>query len=392
MQMTPSNYLQPSITSATRPRFPALDGLRALAALSVLAFHVEQNGHGNLGVAKTVVGHLNSGVVVFFLLSGFVLYRPFVSATRDGRAVPLRGYFIRRFMRIVPAYWLALLVLSIWPGLPGFGHSWPALMSFLQVYSPHWQGDGLVVAWSLCTEVTFYLALPIYAALVSRIGRGSDGRRQPTIEIVCLGAIAIGSLGLHSVISATGSGAVGLDASLPCTAYLFVGGMLLAVCSVHGHALLSRALVRIGQHRALCWVSAFVLMLAIAYRPGAHELGPTNPLYVPVAFFLLMPFTMAPDATARLDRTLAKGPLAFLGLISYGIYLWHDPLLAEIAPVVGKAGDGLIAFAVTAAAAIAAASASYFLLERHAQRLGRRFDRAHAATAPEVIAAEGAAA
>src|SRR4051812_8429119 len=92
-----------------RSRSAPLDGLRALAALSVLAYHSLLATAG-LGAAS---GALHFGVPVFFVLSGLLLYRPFVAARMDGAPPPrLRSYAVRRAARIVPAYWTALLALG----------------------------------------------------------------------------------------------------------------------------------------------------------------------------------------------------------------------------------------------------------------------------------------
>ncbi len=148
--------------------------MRAIAAVGVVAFHVRQQGYGTFGPLSRFVAHLNAGVALFFLLSGFLLYRPFVLARTQGRTVATRSYLVRRFARIVPAYWLALAVLSVWPGLPGFySGPWLASASFLQIYSSAWSHSGLGVAWSLCTEVSFYLALPLYAWMMDRLAERS---------------------------------------------------------------------------------------------------------------------------------------------------------------------------------------------------------------------------
>src|SRR4051794_6890563 len=107
-------------TSTVPPlRIASLDGVRGLAALAVLTFHVQQFGGGHIPGISAILGSLNSGVVIFFVLSGFLLYRPFVRARRDGTRPAVGRYFRHRAIRIVPAYWLALVVLSAWPGLPG---------------------------------------------------------------------------------------------------------------------------------------------------------------------------------------------------------------------------------------------------------------------------------
>src|SRR4051812_24801424 len=97
------------------PRFALLDSLRGIAALGVVAFHASYFLTARDTVPGRPLAHLDSGVAIFFVLTGFLLYRPFVAASL-GRApgIPVRVFYWRRFLRIVPGYWVALLVLAPW--------------------------------------------------------------------------------------------------------------------------------------------------------------------------------------------------------------------------------------------------------------------------------------
>src|SRR3954447_17958902 len=102
------------------PRFPLLDSLRAIAVLCVVLTHTGAlsglNEESSLG---DFTARLTIGVTIFFLISGFLLYRPFVNARMNGAPqTPLAVYAKRRFLRIFPAYWLALTALAIAPRLP----------------------------------------------------------------------------------------------------------------------------------------------------------------------------------------------------------------------------------------------------------------------------------
>jgi peptidoglycan/LPS O-acetylase OafA/YrhL len=365
-------------TTLSKPaRFPALDGVRAIAAISVVAFHVRQEGRATFGPIGRFVWHLNAGVALFFLLSGFLLYRPFVLARTEGRTVDTRAYVTRRVARIVPAYWLALFALAVWPGLPGFfSASWPQSAAFLQIYVRDWNPTGLAVAWSLCAEMSFYLALPLYARVMDRAARRSGPRRALPVEVTVLTLIASGSVIFHTAFHSSSYGDLSL--TLPATAYLFCAGMLLAVCSVHSASRLSRTLRALGQRRAICWLAAVAMFAAIGVHYPSSATGPTNvsnPVYAPVALLMLLPLTLAPNASARLDRVLSFPIAAELGAISYGIYLWHSQLIGPVASVsgkVGRLGDGLGVFVLTLALACLAATASYRLLERPVLRLAQR--------------------
>ncbi len=135
---------------------------------------------------------LEIGVSVFFLISGFLLYRPFAASHIAGGAAPATGKFwARRFLRIMPAYWLAFLITNYVMHIDTKVHpGWHSLLIYLglvQVYFPSHALTGITQAWSLCTEVAFYLFLPLYAMLVVR-GRRSD-RHQLTRELVALAGL-----------------------------------------------------------------------------------------------------------------------------------------------------------------------------------------------------------
>src|SRR3954453_21555260 len=170
--------------SARHP-FALFDSLRGLAVLSVIGFHVAsltgRLSEGPFGRVMFVLG--GEAVIVFFVISGFLLYRPFVAARAAGRPLPRTGAFLfRRAFRIVPAYWVILTLLAIYPGLHGpFTEDWWRYYFFLQLYSPDTVLAGLPVAWTLCVEVTFYLLLPLWALGVRRLrpAGGHEGGARP---------------------------------------------------------------------------------------------------------------------------------------------------------------------------------------------------------------------
>ena len=100
--------------NARAERFPLFDSLRAIAALSVIGVHgAVTAGIYNDSTLRQFVSHLDVGVQIFFVISGFLLYRPFARARLEGADRPATGpYAWRRFLRIVPAYWVALTVIA----------------------------------------------------------------------------------------------------------------------------------------------------------------------------------------------------------------------------------------------------------------------------------------
>jgi peptidoglycan/LPS O-acetylase OafA/YrhL len=157
------------------PRFPLFDSLRGIAAVCIVFFHAASVTAFAVPVLRDVVAVIGPrSLTLFFVISGFLLYRPYVAARAAGRPPPrtLR-YLRRRAFRIVPAYWVALTLLAIFPGIAGvFTGDWWRFYFFLQLYSTETVGQGIPVAWSLCVEVTFYLLLPVWALLLRRATLG----------------------------------------------------------------------------------------------------------------------------------------------------------------------------------------------------------------------------
>ena len=175
-----------------RSFLPAVEGMRACAAMGVVVTHVAfQTGHSS-GVDGRLFGRFDLAVAVFFALSGFLLWRGHAAAARDLGAQPRTGHYLRsRVVRIMPAYLVAVVViLSL---LPDADHAsltvWLANLTLTQIYVPLTLTGGLTQMWSLSVEVSFYLALPILAVLARRIPVGARvpaiaGRRSSELSCV----------------------------------------------------------------------------------------------------------------------------------------------------------------------------------------------------------------
>ena len=327
------------------PRFPLFDSLRGLAVLGVVGYHVflltgalERRG---IGDAAALAGSV--GPTLFFAVSGFLLYRPWVAARAAGAPAPDTGrYFRRRALRILPAYWFALTALAIFPGVTGaFTGDWWRYYFFLQLYDSRTLGLGIPVAWTLCVEVTFYLTLPLWAAAVARTQPGRGRWAWPRGELAALALLAAAGA---AVQVAAGREAIAdtAAATLLGQTTWFALGMALAVVSVAAPLAEGRprALVEaVAARPVLCWVGAVAAFAALVLVRG--EAGglfgilsalqteqPYPKLLADVALTgLLVLLILTPavwDTPARLpQRLLAAAPLAALGLISYGVFLWH---------------------------------------------------------------------
>jgi peptidoglycan/LPS O-acetylase OafA/YrhL len=391
------------------PRFPLFDSLRAIAALGVMLAHVGFFAgaiqHASYG---PFVANLNAGVTLFFVISGFLLYRPFVAADLERRRRPrLRDYARRRVLRIVPAYWVALTVLAIYPGLLGvFTGKWPFFYFFGQIYGPGTTPvEGLAVAWSLDVEVSFYVLLPFYAWAVSRFAGRFRPERRVSVELGVLLVLAAASVGLR-VWDLQGGGSV-LQVTLLTTFLWFSLGMSLAVISA---AVRSRALrpapVRFVESRpGLCWLAAaavYVLLALLVNSDSAQqEVAYTNEQWLlqhllagAVAFLLVLPAVFGDDRSGLPRAVLALPLLGWLGLISYGIFLWHGGVLLiwveEGALAWSEGSRFMLLTALTLAGTLACAALSYYVVERPFLRLkDRRRGRPSQSTPPPEGASPG---
>ena len=364
------------------PRFPLLDSVRAIAAVAVLVSHVAGVTGFNFHTGGAYAVRLTGGVALFFVLSGFLIYRPFVAARLDGRARPrVPAYARRRALRIIPAYWLALTILTIWPGVPGnvFGHPLRYYL-FLQWTSLSTVFGGITPAWSLAVEVSFYLALPIYALAAGVWLRRLDRDRQVQIEIAILVALAIGSVVVRWQIF-VGDPLSRYELTLPTFLYWFALGMGLAVVSAW---LAPRAQERqpafvalIARRPWLPWLLAAISFWAVSTQFGipvhtgqyysATALLAEHLLFGLIAFLIVLPAVLGDWAGGWPRRLLANRWLAWLGLVSYGIFLWNLPVATELAHLgfvrhVPLATLPMIVVTLIITAAIAAAS--YYLVER----------------------------
>jgi peptidoglycan/LPS O-acetylase OafA/YrhL len=387
--------------SARQTRFPGLDSIRGLAAVAVLAVHavgVYARGAGDDWVRPWVM-RFDVAVPIFILLSGFLLYRPFVVARHDAEPLPsLSAYGWRRVLRVVPGYWVALVVAGVVLGLPGVltEHGIPRYFLFLQIYDRDTLNGGIPQTWTLCTDVAFYLLLPLVIVAVWRLGR--RGLRS---ELLGLGLLVLlseawkawvllsGQVGDHTIANEPWL------IALPAYLDMFAVGMVLAVAVVHWEDR-GGPPGWVTRRPGAWWLVALVLFAASAVAlDGVDPRGYTHTqvivrhtLHLGIAVGVVVPGIIG---GGWIERFLRLRPLRRMGTVSYGFYLYHLTVLGllgrwGLAHLEDSVPKYLLWFVVAFAGSYLLAELSWRLVERPALRfkppLRPRRRRAAARPAP----------
>jgi peptidoglycan/LPS O-acetylase OafA/YrhL len=332
----------------TRPapvshRFPGFDGLRAIAAVTVFVFHMFNadprpvaHGYGRY------LALLNIGVPLFFVISGFLLYRPFVIARFAGRSRPsTREFLRRRVLRIVPGFWIAFTVLCIVfnvSGSPDRSWKW-ALVNYglLQTFVETAARPGIAVAWTIGTEMTFYLLLPLYAALLARGTRTVE--RQFRRELIGIAALVLIAIAWRSwfiwgdVPRSWHWYTFQSNVYLPASTDFFGGGMLLAVLSAWHSSSHEPRWTRSRWLPAAAWGTAiaayvfYVESISTWTNGGTREVEMArfvhHLLFVVIAVTLAIPAAFGERGKGIVRRALESRPMQIVALGSFGIYLYH---------------------------------------------------------------------
>jgi peptidoglycan/LPS O-acetylase OafA/YrhL len=373
--------------SPRRTRLDALDGLRGLAALGVLVLHVWMFSYGDnhkppKGFLDFALGELRLGVQLFFVLSGFLIFRPYVAAVLEGarKGPSLTRYAIRRAARILPGYWLALGASFLL--LKHLDHPMQVDPAELPVFLVFAQNHFLETIkhldppmWTLAIEVSFYATLPVFGLLALKL---VGGRGRPALLALTLLVIAGGAL--STVLAYTHRWPETLSTSLLPHLVEFGAGMTVAVLLQGGGALRRRSAGALA-------VAGVVLVVANSWwhatGAGSQDVRSWVGDAPGVAgLALVLAVLVAGPWPARL---LSRGPAKWLGSISYGVYLIHFPVIVflrmtERWPEDSLSRELLKVMAIT----IPLATFSWLCVERPAIRWAQRVTGTkRARTAPQ---------
>lgn len=332
--------------------FPCLDAYRGIGMTMVLLNHaafatgfIQRGVSGDGSTVEAwlapIIARTDLSVPMFFVMSGFLLFRPFASKVLAERALgSTRLFYRRRALRVVPAYWTALVGIGLIWGLHVTGvWAWISNALVLPAFGAS-GGYAITQAWSIGVEVTFYLLLPVLAWVLVRLVRGRDEDGRYVGVLAALGALFLGGWAFRIyVVVAAPSWQTQSLLWLPMYLDLFAIGMTMAVLSARlsrGHPL-PRPLRSLGDHPALCWAAAgvlFLLMTRLSPPPvpfglnGAEYL-PRQLVYGLASALWLWPAMFGDQTQGRLRRVLASKPLVYLGGISLSFYLWHLVLVDQ---------------------------------------------------------------
>ena len=320
---------------STADRVASLTGIRAVAAILVVATHAAYTtGKYPQGYLGLVYSRMEIGVPIFFALSGFLLFRPWVQAASEGRPGPsVTRYAWHRVRRIMPAYvvtvLLAYLLYHFRTAGPNPGHTWEGLfrnLTLTQIYTDGYLNSflhqGLTQMWSLAVEAAFYVVLPALAYLLLVVLCRRAWR--PGLLLAGLAGLALISPVWLVLVHHTTVLPDGARLWLPTYLVWFLAGMLLAVLQA----------MRVRCYAFLALPLALICFLIVSTPIGGEPT--TSPAQLYEALFktgfyaVISALVIAPLALGDrgwYSRLLASRPMVWLGEISYEIFLVHLVLM-----------------------------------------------------------------
>lgn len=342
----------------TRSHVPPLDGLRGIAVLLVLWAHFPPDLGGQaVSVMNRVVQPGYLGVDIFFVLSGFLITRILLYG-RDNQK-PLGNFLIRRALRIFPIYYL-LIVLLLFIA-PGEYLAWCASYLSNFVFSFDYTPNPMRHTWSLCVEEHFYMIWPLFIYFAPR-----DTIRPIAIAVVLSGMVL-------AVLASIYYG------KLPLYEMLYRGTPFrMTSLALGGLFALYEPSVGIGTSRPWRFAVTFFLPAAVLLAVAASLDNPWKQSVKMIGFALMsssifMAALGSHTLGPKVARVLSKGPLAYAGRISYGIYLYHFPLFYSLGLIDTEAQHTASTTLLGVVLTFAVATASFYLLERPILRYASRY-------------------
>lgn len=361
---------------------PALDGLRTAAVILVMVFHAWYQVPGSMaptengwaGPFQSPIGYGRTGVHLFFVLSGFLLFQPYARWLFGMQKRPSAlNFYKRRMLRVGPAYWtsLAILVLAapltLWSLVDALVHA-----TFLHNAALHWVLSINGVFWTMAIEVQFYAIMPAIGVALGVLARHLGVLRATAVVAGGLLLISLASDMLERVpllgsMPFVNTALIG-HFSMASWLAIFGGGIACSVMYVYLTQVTTlstqgRTCLRNGGN-ILFWAGV-VIALALAFVPALHQFPGKNLIfgytYAGMVFGVLF-------GAPLLRRPFESRVVRFVGLISYSLYIWHTVILSMIEPHLSGLATvqerAVLGFVLDVLLSIPVAYASYLFTER----------------------------
>jgi peptidoglycan/LPS O-acetylase OafA/YrhL len=386
------------VEEATQPRaearsaptiFPCADGIRAIGATMIVMHHT---GNATRTVTDTFTGQMLARVevalAILFLVSGFLIYRPFAARYLAGRSDDIPTYFRKRFARIFPGYWFALIAVwflfDTWTGAQArTAGNFFAFSTLAYTYFHRFAIAPLQQAWTLNIELAFYFFIPVFVFALRRFGaRASTPLERFKVQLAGLGVVfvltqiyVVWAVSLHSEMEFRLQWLPGYLGTIS------FGMLLAAVSAAHEQGIVALpSWLESRRMPAIAWGTAwmlFVVLSALSFLPP-NRLDYTGKEWMFVQYFditfavlLMLPAVFGPQDQGAIRTFLRWRPVAFVGVVSYGIYLWHLAWTAKFFSWTHSTHPNyFVVLAWTMVLSTASGAVSFFFVERPLQRLG----------------------
>ncbi len=307
---------------------PGLDGLRAVAVSAVFLFHADVVPGGFLGVD------------VFFVISGFLITALAIGEIERTGSLSLGKFWGRRARRLLPALYLLVAAVVVWAlidGIPdllggdvvatlAYVANWARVGDGYEYFAAYDQPSLLEHTWSLAVEEQFYLLWPVLIVVAVVATRRTSWSPRMTIgAVAAFGAVAstawswwlaeTGNAQLNRLYFGTDTRAVGL--AVGCV----------AGCVIAGGADTGRR--RIGPAATVAAAAGLVTLTIMVLTVDGSEVWLYGPGFA-LAAVASLALVNAASGAGVFQRLLAIGPLAAMGRVSYGVYLWHWPVIVVL--------------------------------------------------------------
>ena len=406
-----------SASAPTKPRtlgrIIGLEGARGLSCLGVAVAHI--TGHYSPHTtAETKIGLVGLSLVLFYVLSGFLLFLPYIrnlTEPRSSAALPsTKNFALHRIARILPGYLVIFLVVNFvfraayvenpanqpvgsTDGTGMITNPWQLLanLTLVQTYIPRYIQTGLNPSWSLTLEYAFYAVLPALGVLLFAMRRRTGLRPFAIAAIGAVILLVIGFIGrgfVPLVNAATGVTDPQLQEwganwsavfvrSFLTNADNFAVGMLAAivVVAMEQEAVAARLSARVRLFSTLAlmpMLAIFFLSVAVRSPYATAALGGLFALFI-----LIVVAPLARGQESVLARWMDVAPVRYIGKVSLSAYLWHFPILIVLGRWGLMAGDTLQGMlynvVVVLAVTILVSTVTYYLVEQPVMTMTRRY-------------------